>query len=107
MRSTINLTDRKSVDELQAHVRTSRLVPRHLTGGGSQAYLVGRADQQGINVQDITKLKAAGIVTILGIAQTPRKNLMKIKVSCPKPKTTTGMMTFCFLAADSDRVSQT
>ncbi|RXK39361.1 meiotic recombinase Dmc1 [Tremella mesenterica] len=33
----------------------------------------------GINVQDILKLKAAGIVTVLGIAQTPRKNLMKIK----------------------------
>ena len=37
---------------------------------------------QGINVQDILKLKASGIVTVLGIAQTPRKNLLKIKVSC-------------------------
>jgi hypothetical protein len=37
---------------------------------------------QGINVQDILKLKAAGIVTILGVAQTPRKNLLKLKVSC-------------------------
>lgn len=36
---------------------------------------------KGINVQDITKLKASGIVTVLGIAQTPRKNLLKIKVS--------------------------
>jgi len=36
---------------------------------------------QGINVQDILKLKASGIVTVLGIAQTPRKNLLKIKVS--------------------------
>jgi hypothetical protein len=38
--------------------------------------------KQGINVQDILKLKASGIVTVLGIAQTPRKNLLKIKVSC-------------------------
>lgn len=36
---------------------------------------------QGINVADITKLKAAGIVTVLGVAQTPRKNLLKIKVN--------------------------
>jgi hypothetical protein len=36
--------------------------------------------RQGINVQDIIKLKAAGIVTILGVAQTPRKNLLKLKV---------------------------
>lgn len=35
---------------------------------------------KGINVSDITKLKAAGIVTVLGVAQTPRKNLAKIKV---------------------------
>ncbi|ADV25522.1 Meiotic recombination-related protein, putative [Cryptococcus gattii WM276] len=34
---------------------------------------------RGINALDIAKLKAAGIVTILGVAQTPRKNLMKIK----------------------------
>nr|XP_031858272.1 meiotic recombinase Dmc1 [Kwoniella shandongensis]KAA5525344.1 meiotic recombinase Dmc1 [Kwoniella shandongensis] len=42
----------ESVDELQAH---------------------------GINVQDILKLKTAGIVTILGVAQAPRKTLLKIK----------------------------
>ena len=36
---------------------------------------------QGINMQDITKLKAAGVCTILGVAQTTRKNLLKIKVS--------------------------
>lgn len=36
---------------------------------------------QGINVSDILKLKAAGIVTVLGVAQTTRKNLLKIKVS--------------------------
>ncbi|BEI80932.1 hypothetical protein CcaverHIS002_0200920 [Cutaneotrichosporon cavernicola] len=48
---TVELTQ-QSVDELQAH---------------------------GINVSDITKLKAAGIVTVLGVAQTPRKNLAKIK----------------------------
>lgn len=35
---------------------------------------------QGINALDIAKLKSAGIVTILGVAQTPRKNLLKIKV---------------------------
>lgn len=29
------------------------------------------------------KLKATGIVTVLGVAQTTRKNLLKIKVSCP------------------------
>nr|XP_019007726.1 meiotic recombinase Dmc1 [Kwoniella pini CBS 10737]OCF46507.1 meiotic recombinase Dmc1 [Kwoniella pini CBS 10737] len=34
---------------------------------------------QGINAQDITKLKAAGIVTVLGVAQTTRRHLMKIK----------------------------
>lgn len=32
-------------------------------------------------MSDITKLKAAGIVTVLGVAQTPRKNLAKIKAS--------------------------
>jgi len=36
---------------------------------------------QGVNVADINKLKAAGIVTVLGVAQTPRRNMMKIKVS--------------------------
>ncbi|CAD6577416.1 MAG: Meiotic recombination protein dmc1 [Tremellales sp. Tagirdzhanova-0007] len=36
-------------------------------------------DEVGINVQDIIKLKAAGIVTVLGVAQTTRKNLLKIK----------------------------
>lgn len=40
-----------------------------------------RLTGKGINVQDILKLKASGIVTVLGIAQTPRKNLLKIKVS--------------------------
>lgn len=38
-------------------------------------------DIQGINVSDISKLKAAGIVTVLGVAQTPRRHLLKIKVS--------------------------
>lgn len=36
--------------------------------------------QHGIGMQDITKLKAAGICTILSVAQTTRKNLLKIKV---------------------------
>ncbi|KAK4689663.1 meiotic recombination protein DMC1, partial [Tremellales sp. Uapishka_1] len=35
--------------------------------------------EDGINVQDIVKLKAAGIVTVMGVAQTPRRNLLKIK----------------------------
>lgn len=33
-------------------------------------------------MQDILKLKNSGICTILGVAQTTRKNLLKIKV-CP------------------------
>ncbi|CAK9783015.1 unnamed protein product [Cutaneotrichosporon oleaginosum] len=40
---------------------------------------VDELQSHGINVSDITKLKAAGIVTVLGVAQTPRKNLAKIK----------------------------
>ncbi|RSH87119.1 Meiotic recombination protein dmc1 [Saitozyma podzolica] len=40
---------------------------------------VDELQSHGINVQDIVKLKAAGIVTVLGVAQTPRKNLLKIK----------------------------
>ncbi|KIR35499.1 meiotic recombinase Dmc1 [Cryptococcus deuterogattii MMRL2647] len=40
---------------------------------------VDELQQHGINALDIAKLKAAGIVTILGVAQTPRKNLLKIK----------------------------
>lgn len=34
---------------------------------------------QGINVQDINKLKAAGICTVLSVSQTTRRNLLKIK----------------------------
>lgn len=34
---------------------------------------------QGINVQDINKLKATGICTILSVSQTTRRNLLKIK----------------------------
>ncbi|ODN92062.1 meiotic recombinase Dmc1 [Cryptococcus wingfieldii CBS 7118] len=40
---------------------------------------VDELQQHGINALDIAKLKAAGIVTIVGVAQTPRKNLLKIK----------------------------
>ena len=37
-------------------------------------------------MQDILKLKATGIVTVLGVAQTTRKNLLKIKVRCCAPQ---------------------
>ncbi|KAL7420939.1 hypothetical protein Q5752_004893 [Cryptotrichosporon argae] len=40
---------------------------------------VDELQQHGINVSDISKLKAAGVVTVLGVAQTTRKNLLKIK----------------------------
>jgi meiotic recombination protein DMC1 len=40
---------------------------------------VDELQSQGINVQDITKLKASGICTILSVSQTTRKNLLKIK----------------------------
>ncbi|WWC72788.1 meiotic recombinase Dmc1 [Kwoniella pini CBS 10737] len=40
---------------------------------------VDELQSHGINAQDITKLKAAGIVTVLGVAQTTRRHLMKIK----------------------------
>lgn len=32
-------------------------------------------------MSEITKLKTAGIVTILGVAQTPRRKLLQVKVS--------------------------
>lgn len=54
------------MDELQSHVSD----PLDLSDSS-----------QGINVSDIGKLKANGIVTVLGVAQTPRKNLAKIKVN--------------------------
>lgn len=41
---------------------------------------VDELQQHGINMQDILKLKNSGICTILGVAQTTRKNLLKIKV---------------------------
>ncbi|WWC65000.1 meiotic recombinase Dmc1 [Kwoniella dejecticola CBS 10117] len=40
---------------------------------------VDELQSHGINVQDISKLKASGIVTVLGVAQTTRRHLMKIK----------------------------
>ncbi|WVW80667.1 meiotic recombinase Dmc1 [Kwoniella bestiolae CBS 10118] len=40
---------------------------------------VDELQSHGINVQDISKLKAAGIVTVLGVAQTTRRHLLKIK----------------------------
>lgn len=61
-------------------VTTPTLSPGHQAG----------TNKQGINVSDITKLKAAGIVTVLGVAQTPRKNLAKIKV---------GLTPLCLLTA--------
>ncbi|OWZ69660.1 meiotic recombinase Dmc1 [Cryptococcus neoformans] len=46
---------------------------------GASFESVDELQQHGINALDIAKLKSAGIVTILGVAQTPRKNLLKIK----------------------------
>ncbi|KAJ9105606.1 hypothetical protein QFC20_004286 [Naganishia adeliensis] len=43
-------------------------------------------EQHGINMQDILKLKNSGICTILGVAQTTRKNLLKIKAKVEKLK---------------------
>ena len=40
---------------------------------------VDEIQSQGINVQDINKLKAAGICTVLSVSQTTRRNLLKIK----------------------------
>jgi meiotic recombination protein DMC1 len=40
---------------------------------------VDELQSQGINVQDINKLKAAGICTVLSVSQTTRRNLLKIK----------------------------
>ncbi|OCF45599.1 meiotic recombinase Dmc1 [Kwoniella heveanensis CBS 569] len=40
---------------------------------------VDELQSHGINMQDIAKLKAAGIVTILGVSQTTRRHLLKIK----------------------------
>ena len=40
---------------------------------------VDELQSQGINVQDINKLKATGICTILAVSQTTRRNLLKIK----------------------------
>jgi meiotic recombination protein DMC1 len=40
---------------------------------------VDKLQSQGINVQDINKLKAAGICTVLSVSQTTRRNLLKIK----------------------------
>ncbi|KAH8082282.1 Rad51-domain-containing protein [Filobasidium floriforme] len=53
-------------------------------GGISQEAVSGfesvdELQSQGINVQDINKLKATGICTILSVSQTTRRNLLKIK----------------------------
>ncbi|BEJ11635.1 hypothetical protein CspHIS471_0200950 [Cutaneotrichosporon sp. HIS471] len=50
-----------------------------MSDNGDEENSVDELQAHGINVSDITKLKAAGIVTVLGVAQTPRKNLAKIK----------------------------
>ncbi|WVR08788.1 meiotic recombinase Dmc1 [Kwoniella sp. DSM 27419] len=47
---------------------------------------VDELQSHGINAQDITKLKAAGIVTVLGVAQTTRRHLLKIKAKVEKLK---------------------
>ncbi|WWC98391.1 meiotic recombinase Dmc1 [Kwoniella sp. B9012] len=53
---------------------------------------VDELQSHGINVQDISKLKAAGIVTILGVAQTTRRHLNKIKAKVEKLKETVAKM---------------
>ncbi|WRT70919.1 meiotic recombinase Dmc1 [Kwoniella shivajii] len=40
---------------------------------------VEELQSHGINAQDISKLKAAGIVTVLGVSQTTRRHLLRIK----------------------------
>ncbi|KAK1923309.1 Rad51-domain-containing protein [Papiliotrema laurentii] len=59
---------------------------RNLRGRSSSSSYNISGSWQGINVQDINKLKAAGIVTVLGVAQTPRRNLLKIKAKVEKIK---------------------
>ncbi|WVF67816.1 meiotic recombinase Dmc1 [Kwoniella sp. CBS 6097] len=49
---------------------------------------VDELQSHGINVQDISKLKAAGIVTILGVSQTTRRHLLRIKAKVEKLKET-------------------
>lgn len=74
----------QAVDELQAHVSAPSFLPlverRHLCSIAESSF----SNAQGINVSDISKLKVAGIVTVLGVAQTPRKNLAKIKVGASR-----------------------
>ncbi|WWC92542.1 meiotic recombinase Dmc1 [Kwoniella dendrophila CBS 6074] len=53
---------------------------------------VDELQNHGINVQDIVKLKAAGIVTVLGVAQTTRRHLLKIKAKVEKLKEVTAKM---------------
>ncbi|KAJ9126972.1 hypothetical protein QFC24_001203 [Naganishia onofrii] len=59
--------------------RTASVESFTLTHGRSYLQSVDELQQHGINVQDITKLKSAGICTILAVAQSTRKNLLKIK----------------------------
>ncbi|KAJ7057224.1 hypothetical protein C8F01DRAFT_346778 [Mycena amicta] len=40
---------------------------------------IDELQQHGINVQDITKLKAAAINTVSGVVMTTRRQMMKIK----------------------------
>ncbi|KAH0837992.1 Rad51-domain-containing protein [Lanmaoa asiatica] len=46
---------------------------------------VDELQQQGINVQDILKLKSAAIHTVSGVVMTTRRQLLKIKVSTFEP----------------------
>jgi hypothetical protein len=56
------------------------LCPSSLSPLPSSSVIPKHPTLKGVNVQDILKLKNSGICTILGVAQTTRKNLLKIKV---------------------------
>lgn len=60
------------IDELQSQASRTRVL--------SSLQLTKHAHTQGISAQDISKLKSNGIATVLGVIQTTRRQLTKIKV---------------------------
>ncbi|KAJ3882755.1 putative DMC1 protein [Lentinula edodes] len=64
-----------TVDELQQHVRIFIPEPIPLALNSSSFAFIN----QGINMQDILKLKAAAINTVSGVTMTTRRQLLKIK----------------------------
>ncbi|KAJ3867167.1 Rad51-domain-containing protein [Lentinula novae-zelandiae] len=64
-----------TVDELQQHVRIFKPEPIPLALNTSSFAFIN----QGINMQDILKLKAAAINTVSGVTMTTRRQLLKIK----------------------------